>query len=198
MINPVPADENEMIAAFLREEVDLSSHWSDCVKKGLAAIGAARSLIDEPNLKDPAENCSRRDVLDSYRGYKGRQGQFAGFPAEVTWRLVDLEPEDFRTMQYMDHPNWNQLSSGNRLVSEGARNLPRFASDQRFQHIIAIAEAIRAGERFEPLIAAQHHEGHLVLIEGHSRATAYALVSFTGRVKAFVGSSPSMYKWERY
>ena len=92
MINLLPATEDEMIASFLRAEFDPSSHWSDCIKKGLAAFDAEPLLIDAPNLKDPRENDLRKEILNSYRGYKVRQGQFDGFPEEVTWHRVELEP----------------------------------------------------------------------------------------------------------
>lgn len=49
-----------------------------------------------------------------------------------------------------------------------------------------------------PLIAAQHDKGDLVLIEGHSRATAYVLERYEGTVKAFIGSSLSMKDWPFY
>jgi hypothetical protein len=48
------------------------------------------------------------------------------------------------------------------------------------------------------LIAAQRDGGRLVLIEGHSRATAYAAVGFGGPMRALVGSSSSMNEWIHY
>jgi hypothetical protein len=201
MLERHPATEDEMIAAFLRAEVD-SHRWSDCVKKGLAAVGLDRSLIDQPDLTDSHQNGLRKQLL-WYRGYEHRVGLFAGFPPDVTWRRVDLEASDLQSMRYINDtvtsaPNWNELSGGTRLVSEGARNLSQFASDQRFQHIVAMAQAIRDGKRFGPLIAAQHHSGHLILIEGHSRATAYAMERYAETVETFVGSSLSMWKWAFY
>ena len=193
MIERGPATEANMIATFLQAEADPNSHWSDCVNAGLAVIRAERSLIESPNLDDPAENRSRKDLLFSYR-----RGQFVGFPEDTTWRTVDLQPEDFRAIFYMDHANWNEFSGQTRLVCEGARNLLKFASDGRFQHIFAICQAIRAGTPLLPLIAAQRDGARLVLIEGHSRATAYAAVGFGGPVRALVGSSSSMNEWIHY
>jgi hypothetical protein len=201
MIERGPATEDEMISAFLRAEID-SSRYGGIIKGALARLGLGASLIDAPNLADAVEN-GRRRLLLGYRGYACREDLFTGFPFDVIWRRVDLEAGDFQTMQYMkdtvtNHPNWTNLSNGTRLVSVGASNLHKLPSNAAFQQIAVIARAIRDGVRFHPLIAAQHHQGNLVLIEGHSRATAYALERFSGLVGAFVGSSPSMNKWVFY
>jgi hypothetical protein len=201
MIKCRPATEDEMIAAFLQAEVD-SPRWSDCVRSGLATLGLERSLIDQPDLTDRQQNGLRKQLL-WYRGYERREGLFKGFPLDVAWRRVDLEAGDLQTMRYINDtvtttPNWTNLSSGTRLVSDGAVNLRQHTSDPRFRQIIEIARALRGGKRFEPLIAAQNRDDYLVIIEGHSRATAYAFERFSGPVDAFVGSSPAMDKWPFY
>jgi len=184
MIERGSATEDDVIWAFLQAELE-SSRWGPHVNQALAGLGLDRSLIDAPNLNDPMDNRLRRRVLTADR---------RGLPMDVTWRRVDLEASDFETIQYMDVPNWIEFSDGTHLVSVGARNFPRYSSDKRFQDIVAIAEDIRDGKRFAPLIARQHDGGHLELIEGHFRATAYAMELYAEPVKAFVGSSPSMKK----
>jgi hypothetical protein len=201
MIERGPASEDEVICAFVRAEIG-SSRYQKQVEEGLLRFGVERSVIDAPNLTDPRENMVRRRLLD-YRGYVSRQGLFTGFPFDVAWRRVKLDADDFHCMRYIkdtvtDTPHWTNLSSGTRLVSDGASNLRRQSPDSVFQHIFAIARAVRDGTRLDPLIAAQHHQDYLVLVEGHSRATAYALERFSGEVDAFVGCSPSMDKWPFY
>ncbi len=202
MIERGPATEDEMIAAFLRAEIDSSRYGDNCVRAGLAALGLERRLIDVPNMTDSAENGVRRQLI-GYRGYEAREALFAGFPRDVTWRRVELETGDFETMRYINDtvtttPHWANLSDGTRLVSAGARNLRQRPADPDTQQIGAIAQALRNGVYFPPLIAAQHREGSLILIEGHSRATAYVMEHFAGVVEAFVGSSPSMPSWVFY
>ena len=185
MIERGPATEDEVICAFLQAELN-SDRWAPRrVNPALEVLGFDRSLIDVPNLNDPMENRRRKQVLTAC----GR-----GLPLDLTWRLVDLEASDFETMQYMADRNWIEFSNGERLVSVGARNFHRYSSDERFRGIVAITQAIRDGKRFPPLIAMQHHGRHLELIEGHFRATAYAMEGYAGLVEAFVGSSPSMKK----
>jgi hypothetical protein len=202
MIERGPAAEDEMIAAFLRAEIDSSRYGDNFVRTGLAELGFDRGLIDAANLTDPVENGVRRRLLD-YRGYQARIALFAGFPLDVRWRRVRLEGPDFEAMQYINDavtptPHWTDLSDGTRLVSVGARNLRQVPVDAAPRQIAAIAEALRNGVRFPQLIAAQHSDGYLILIEGHSRATAYIMEGFAGEVEAFVGSSPAMSRWVFY
>lgn len=83
-------------------------------------------------------------------------------------------------------------------MPEGARSVRQRSCNPLFEQILAIAERIRDGVCFPPLIAAQHDKGDLVLIEDHSRATAFLLESYGGTVKALVGSSHSMKEWPFY
>jgi hypothetical protein len=140
MIERGPATEDEMIVAFLRAEID-SSRYRDCIQAGVAHLGVNRRLIDAPNLADSTENVLRRRLL-YYRGYESRKYLFAGFPSDVDWRRVEVEACDVNRMQYMPDRNWLEISGETRLVSVGARNLSRYSLDQRFQHVIGIAQAI--------------------------------------------------------
>lgn len=42
-------------------------------------------------------------------------------------------------------------------------------------NIRAVATALRGGRRYPPLIAVESGQGDLILVEGYTRATAYAL-----------------------
>ncbi len=196
-----PATEDEMVLAFLQAEIR-SSRYGSIIQRTLAQLGWKNSLIENPNLADEVENAQRRELL-SYRGYLRREGLFTRFPLDVLWRRVDLEPTDLQVIRYIKDtvtatPNWTNLSNGTRLVCEGARSVRQQSSNPLFQQIVAIAEEIRNGVRFPALIAAQHDKGNLVLIEGHSRATAYVLEGYGGTVEAFVGFSLSMKDWPFY
>jgi hypothetical protein len=121
----------------------------------------------------------------------------------VRWRRVELEPRDFEVMRYINDtvtqtPHWTNLSEGTRLVSVGAHNFRRRQIDPATQQIAAIAQEVRNGRRFPELIAAEAEDGSLILIEGHSRATAYAMEHPMHPVETLVGSSQSMPKWLFY
>jgi hypothetical protein len=200
MIERGPATENDVVIAFLRAEID-SSRYEHFVKRGLSQLGVDRSLIDEPNLADAAQNLGRKRLLAFYRGYPNRF-LFRGFPLDATWRRVGLELRDLETMRYINDAgsdrHWINLTDGTRLVGDGARNFQQRPRDGATHHIGAIASAIRRGQRFPDLIVAQACDGPLILLEGHSRATAYVMEQFAGEVETLVASSPSMPEWTFY
>jgi hypothetical protein len=193
MIDIGPATEDEMVIAFLRAEVD-SSRYGDIIRRSLTQFGLERGLIDEPNLADAAENAIRKQLL-AFRGYEARTALFTGFPRDASWRRVTLEVPDFETIRYANYPTWVTLSDDTRLVSVGARNFLQRPSDVATQQIAAIAEDIRKGKRFPELIAAEPDGGSLVLIEGHSRATAYLIEHLEGPVEALIATSPLLTRW---
>jgi hypothetical protein len=189
-----PATEHDMVLAFLRGEIH-SSRYQRYYSDGLAILGLERNLIDEPDLSDQSANAARKHLLQGIRGYDADTALFRGFPSDVRWCRVVLEPRDFEIMRYANHPTWTDLSRGTRLVSVGARNL---SGQSGTEQIPEIAEAMRNGAIFSELIAAEAADQSLILIEGHSRATAYVQSNFTTGVEAFVGSSPSMAAWDFY
>ena len=64
--------------------------------------------------------------------------------------------------------------------------------------IIAIQEKLQRGERFPELIAAKGNGNDLILIEGHTRATAYVVLKWPENIPMFLGSSPRMHEWNRF
>jgi hypothetical protein len=179
MIDLAPATEHEMIAAFLQAEIN-SSRYGDLIKAALRQIGFARLVIDAPDTSDANANAVRRSVFAAYRGYPNGL-LFTGFPP-VTWHRVRLEFADFQRMRYANHPTLVALSGASRLVSDGAANFAaRIPGAAVMGHVANIIPAIQAGKAFPPLVAAQDTDGSLILVEGHSRATAYVI---TGPVTA--------------
>src|SRR5437588_2751112 len=88
-----PARECDMIAAFLQAEI--SSHrYSQFILPNLERNRLARAdLIDRPDLENEVHNQIRRLLLQ-YRGYGTNSCLFTGFPTDVVWRFVDIEPHD--------------------------------------------------------------------------------------------------------
>jgi hypothetical protein len=196
MIERGRATEDNMVAAFLRAEIN-SSRYDDHILAPLRQQGLSRRLIDEPNLADAAENVLRKRLLD-FRGFRVRNALFTRFPMDAQWRRVTLEPDDLGRLRYANYPTWVELSGGTRLVNDGARNFRGLPDEPNTHHICAIAEACRNGIRFPELITAEAHDGSLILIEGHSRATAYLMEGFTDDIEALVASSPTIHRWEFY
>ena len=198
MIDLGTTTEDQMILAFLQSEID-SSRFSPCVNRVLAALGRDRALIDVPDLSDASANHARRLILSTCRGYPSTY-LFAGWPQDAVWHRVRLGLADLGTMKYANEPNLVALSGGARLAREGASNYLRRAADPNsWTHIEGILADLRRGKNFAPLIAAQGVDASsLVLIEGHSRATAYLIEEIKADVEAFVATSPSIAGWQYY
>jgi hypothetical protein len=196
MIERGPATEDEMVLAFLRAEID-SSRYDEFIATALVRLGFTRRLIDEPDLTDGPENAGRKRLL-AFRGYESREALFTGFPSDVRWRRVAFEAADFETLRYANYKTWVELSEGTRLVSVGVRSFLQCPDDPGTYQINGIAAALRNCHRFPPLIAIEGADLSLILVEGHSRATAYMLENRTAEVEALVGSSPAMHRWAFY
>lgn len=63
------------------------------------------------------------------------------------------------------------------------------------QHIRAVARLVESGATFPELIATENGAGSLVLLEGHTRATAYVLARRQTSVEVLVASSPRIAEW---
>jgi hypothetical protein len=113
----------------------------------------------------------------------------------VNWRRVRLDGNDFQTIRYMNHQTFIEFSEGTRLVSIGARNAD--AKPNIGDAAKVVAKAIEQGASYPELIAVQPARASLILVEGHTRATAYVLAR-SNDVEAIVGSSGEISRWEFY
>jgi hypothetical protein len=199
MLELGPAEEKEVVLAFLKAEVE-ATRYGPTVQHLLARSGfTRRQLIDNADLADMTQNHARSSILQNYRGFQANRFLFAGFPKDAVWRRVEIEPHETGRLRYARYKDWVVFSGGTRKPSDLVANLSRgqvpIEDAKRFR---AIQDAIVQGRRFPELIAAEGQDGELILIEGHSRATAYAACGFAENVKMFLASSPSMHGWVFY
>jgi len=194
-----PATEVEVVLAFLKAEID-SPRFGPAVAKILDNSGLGRAmLIDNADLANPGHNRLRTELLKAVRGYRAGLYLFKGFPGDVRWRRVELLPGDVGNLRYANFPTWVALSNGSRLVADGAANIDRIQTAENVNASIkTVAAAVTAGQRYAELIAVEAHDGSLILVEGHTRATAYVLARVAEPVHCFVGSSPTMRPWAFY
>lgn len=203
MIERGPASESEVILAFLRAEVDshrFATYVLPCIAQAAAQSGFSRSqLIEEADLRNEQQNAVRRAILQTYRGFGANTYLFSGFPDDITWRRVEMEPTDYPRLRFAREPNWIRFSDETRLVTLVAEKvangeLPPDPS----AHIGAIQNALKEGKTFPELIAAESKEDTLILIEGHCRAAAYVGLAWKKNIPMFLGSSPSIHAWQLY
>jgi hypothetical protein len=199
MIELGQARECEVILAFLTAEAE-SPGYSETIRSLLEQIGVSREkLIDDPNLDSDCCNALRGIVLDGYRGYMRRRNLFLGFPKPVDWRRVQLEPDDFNRLRYVaKEPSWEKCSQGTRLPQRVVERIARGELPDLQKKIAGIQENLRRGKLFPEIIAAEGEKGDLILIEGHSRATAYVGLGWNTNIAAFLASSPFMHRWYFY
>jgi hypothetical protein len=188
MIELGTASEDDVVLAFLRAEID-SPKWEPNYSHALRELKLDRvSLVDAADLEDARVCSARKDLLGVVRGYGRNVALFEGFPKDTTWRRVKVEQPDFQRLKCISKDErWSKLTGGTRLIREAARNFedyPVRVAIRRIEQRLPIAE----------LIIVETGSGDLVLVEGHTRATAYAVLSDRA-FQSFVGISPLMGQW---
>jgi hypothetical protein len=161
------SSEEEMVLAFLAAEGD-SPRSGGCVRDALGDV----SLVDKPDLSDAQANALRKRALAACRGYGTDSLLFSGFPPVVEWKLVEVTVSELGQFHYARVPPWTTFSKGSLMVSDGAANLD--PAEDANANIRAVERAVVAGKAFPALIAtAQGKDDLHVLLDGHTRATAY-------------------------
>jgi hypothetical protein len=188
-----------MILAFLKAEAD-ATRFVKIVESGFAATGFTRDeLIDSANLSDPRQNNARFWILQQYRGYRQNRLLFRGFPLDVTWRRLGLEPHELDRLKYAKEASWQQMSDETRKPSRLVEKLNRGELPQEVdERIRAIQQGFTNGKVYAELIAAEGQNSELILLEGHSRASAYVACHADKNIEIIVGSSRSMSEWAYY
>jgi hypothetical protein len=84
------------------------------------------------------------------------------------------------------------------MVVDGLKNLDRAHNSVVMGNVSGIATRLRQGDTFPALIAVEcgSYTSQPVLMEGHTRATAYALTDLPGEIEVIIGSSPTMDHWQ--
>lgn len=187
---------DEMVLAFLRAEAS-GPRWTSMFPT------LERRLLEQPNLTSSAENTARADALATYRGdVRTGTGFFQRLPVDTSWERWSLHPSELGDVRYANHVTWQRLSGGSRRVRDGAANVERIQVYENGHDINAgvraCAHVIDAGEPMAALIAvADNSDGRdLVLMEGHTRATAYLIATDPPTdVTLLVGRSSAMADW---
>ena len=180
--------EAEMVLAFLQGEIR-SHRFRDDILRALAKCGAAEELITEGDCADTAANALRAKVLGIFRGYPNRE-IFEEYPENVMWKFVEFAEEDIEKLRYISYSYWDEISKGTSRPSEAAKTVA--AGIEIFgvsnQYFLSGSELLRKGEHFPPIITLANDDGTFTLLEGHCRATCYAMVpgSFAG-TNGYVG-----------
>jgi hypothetical protein len=187
-----PASEDEVVATFLRAEID-SPRWSATLRGFLARDHMPERTLRAPDFANPAENAYRRRLLGEFRGWGTNRLLLRGFPSDLSWSLVAVTLAELAKIQYINWPYWVEISGGTRLAKDAASRIRA-----------GLAEEHRAsyGQKLPELIVVStlSPNDRLVAVEGHARLTAYSLVegSLPESINIFLGRSASVEEWGLY
>jgi hypothetical protein len=188
-----PVGEDEVVATFLRAELD-SERYGEKLRRLLARDGRALDVLERPKVADHDENAYRRALLEEHRAYVSREELFLGFPEHVDWHRAALTADEVLEIRYINWDWWLRVSDGTRSAREAARRI-------RAGEVAGVT-----AEEHAPVIAAPHAEliaaatpalSPLVLVEGHVRLTAYALFPerLPDELEILLGVSDGMAGW---
>jgi hypothetical protein len=196
--------EQEMVLTFLRGEIE-APRYREYYLAAMGYVGGSRQrLIDDADLADDYDNSDREKLLGMVRGYKQDTMLFAGFPRETAWRRAKITLTELKTFQYANVPTLLELAPSRR-VSDGAENALKASTSfspplyDMLKGIRPLMTRVVAGDTFDDLIVVKDdHRPNVVLLEGHTRSTAYAAVGQPQHIRVLIGRSANMHKWAFY
>jgi len=196
------ASEDQVILAWLQAEIESPDFQAYVIGNppDPANLSAALKAARAPDLRDPAQNELRREIITSVYGFGQGAGSFEGLANDISWHRVRLTTDEIAEMLYARRDGaWRVLSPVTRKVAEGASNVGHiFTGDQTNMVVLSLASGLCHSSRKVPeIIALRRPDGVLVILEGHARATAIALEAhrFREGVFAYVGDGPSVANW---
>jgi hypothetical protein len=192
------SSEDEVVAAFLRAEID-SERFGPALRESLARDGLEPRVLSEPDLADAAANAYRHQLLEEHRAWIRRDGLFGGFPKRLDWFRAALGPDEVLNVLYIDWDWWLMVSGGTRRATAAAERIRRGEIEgTTAEGLRPIAAALQsASPPPELVVVTTSEQVRLVLLEGHVRLTAYALFPelLPAELEVLVGVSDEVARW---
>ncbi len=194
MIDLRRATEAEMVLALVRAEIESTEvglHFRKCLTDN-GLDGA--SIVDNGMAHDPDQHFIRTELLKAFRGYPDKL-LFLGYPRDIEWRLVLVNISELVNFMYCKFYTLVEISGGSRRVGDGANNVARGTALHDFsERVNEIVSRIKRNEPLPDLIAVTDGR-QIVLLDGHGRATAYAIANYTQPINVIIGTSPTITQW---
>ncbi|HVS47514.1 MAG TPA: hypothetical protein VHJ99_01265 [Candidatus Dormibacteraeota bacterium] len=197
------ATEDQVILAWLQAEIDSVGFQQYLAGEPANPVYLAQALkaARSPNLRDADQNELRRRIIVKTHGLGVGIKSFEGLANDIRWRRVRLTSHEVGDMLYANgHAAWTTLAPVTRKVAEGASNIGHvFTGDMTNMLVLALALRICESHPVPALpeiICLRRPDDHLVIMEGHTRATAIVLEAHRiQNVNVYVGASPSVAGW---
>ncbi len=169
------SSEDEMILAFLKSETD-SKRFGARLAEVREKRGISENIIRSGDISSAEENSLRAGLLGEFRGYPDRE-IFENYPEDVSWKYVRFDADDLGRLRYVDYSYWNELSEGTSKPSVAAETIRKGIEiyGQPNRNFLDGAGFLDGGGSFPPLIVLICGDEKYIIIEGHCRATSYAL-----------------------
>jgi O-antigen/teichoic acid export membrane protein len=177
--------EDEVIAEFLRSDFEHDAYGE--------YREAMRSLVQKPNLDDPAECAKRRALL-----FVRHLALWKEIPANTEWYEVEIRENGFDRIQVFPRAQWRKIARGNLRLPDVAEKLGRQSMpDAADGFVHKIWGFRRRLERPEPLPGAvvligRNEYEPLTIIDGNHRLAAAWLEGRTRQLRILCGLSQNM------
>ena len=198
------ASDDQVILAWLQAEIESVSFQQYIAGEppNPAYLSQVLKAARSPNLRDAIQNEIRRSIITTAHGFGLGTLSFEGLANDIQWRKARVSSAEVGEMLYMNvHAAWLALAPVTRKVAEGAANVGHiFTGDPTNMLVLALAVKICQSNPLPALpeiICLKHPDGRLVILEGHTRATAIVIEGhrFPHGVNIYVGDSPSVKGW---
>ncbi len=165
----------EATLEWLKAEMN-SARFSDDLHAAVEALGYDEKLITVADMTNMQDNESRWGILKKYRNWIERDF------SDYDWQIVQLDHGEVGNLKYIDYSYWNELSDGTRRVGRAAMNVAegKIVFDVPHDRFHSVAKLVEDGTSLPPIIVVSNgddNEGEI--LEGHLRATGYALARQT-------------------
>jgi hypothetical protein len=195
------ASEAEMVAAFLRAEID-STRFSSAISQSLARYGVDSAIVYHPDTRDAQDNAVRRAVLKDARHYGENTMLFHGFPEDVDWFRVELARDEVADVRYIVFSYWIELTNGSLRAGDAIEMIRsgKEVFDVSNDNFYAVAADFVKGKEFPELILVGKDFEQLVVLEGHLRLTGYLLAGqdAPATLTVLVGISSRIDQWKLF
>jgi hypothetical protein len=196
--------DDHVILAWLQAEIESPPFQAYLVgdPPKPSHLARALSLARNADLENAEHNAERRRIIASAHGFGRGALIFAGLEDDIAWRRARVSIAEVAGMLYSNrNATWTTLAPATRTVAEGASNAALlYTGDDMNLHILSLARLICHADpepELSPLLCLRMPDGHISLLEGHTRATAIVLEGhrLPHGVEAFIGDSPSIKSW---
>ena len=176
--------EDEVIAEFLRSDFD-----HDAYQQYHASM---RSLVEQPDLADPAECARRRALL-----YIRHLALWKEIPENTEWYEVEIADSGLDRIHVFPRAQWRKIAGGNpRLPNVAARlaRRARQANDAFLRKVDAFRHRLGNPEKLPGAVVliGRNEREPLTIIDGNHRLTAALLEGRVPQLRVLCGLSPNM------